>query len=189
MYEYISGTISKVTPKYIVVDNRGIGYQIFVPNPYQFKKQDIMTVYTYFHIREDSQELYGFLTEDERDMFIKLIGVTGIGPKSALPILAAASVNEILLAISNGDTKYIQKFPGIGPKAASQIILDLRGKIDFDKQEMPNLLYDEKMRDCEEALIALGYNKKEVAKVLGKVDSTLEPSLIIKSALKLLSKI
>lgn len=189
MYEYISGTISKVTPKYIVVDNRGIGYQIYVPNPYLFKLQDIMTVYTYFHKREDADELYGFITEDEKNMFIKLIGVTGIGPKTALPILAAASVNEILLAISNGDSKYIQKFPGIGPKAAQQIILDLRGKVEFDKEDMPNLLYDEKMRECEEALVALGYNKKEVSKALTKVDSTLEQSMIIKSALKLLSKL
>lgn len=183
MYEYISGMITKVNPKYVVIDNKGIGYQIYVPNPYDFKMNDYCTVWTYFHVREDANELYGFLTIDERDLFLKLISVTGIGPKTALPILAAGSVDEIKGAISQGNSAYMQRFPGIGPKAAQQIILDLRGKIDF-----VDTLFDSKVTDCEEALIALGYNKKDVAKVLGKVNCSLDASNIIKEALKLLSK-
>ena len=186
MYEYISGMVTKVNPKYIVVDNAGIGYQIFVPNPYTYHMHDSVTVWTYFQVREGANELYGFLTSEEKDMFVQLISVTGIGPKTALPILAASNVNDIKAAISNGDAKYMQKFPGIGPKAAQQIILDLRGKVDFD---MKSLIINDNVKDAEEALIALGYNKKEVAKVMDKIDSNLKTDEIVKQGLKLLSKL
>ena len=188
MYEYISGTVMKVSPKYVVIDNRGIGYQIFFPNPYICKKGDVVLVFTYFHVREDAQQIYGFLTEEERDLFVKLISVTGIGPKTALPILASSTVSEIISAIEAGDTKYIQKFPGIGQKAAAQIILDLRGKLEFDA--MPETLLDEpKLTDAQDALIALGYNKKDVKKALDKVDTSLDTASIIKQALKILAKL
>jgi hypothetical protein len=95
------------------------------------------------------------------------------------------STDEIKEAIANGDVAYMQKFPGIGPKAAQQIILDLRGKIDFEA----SLLAKDDLDDCVEALIALGYSKKEVNKVIGKVDSSLAQNEIIKQALKLLSKL
>lgn len=185
MYEYISGMLVKVNPKYIVIDNQGIGYQIFVPNPYNYIVNNYYTIWVHQAVREDSHDLYGFLTWEEKDMFLKLISVTGIGPKSALPILAASGVNDIKAAISNGDAGYMQKFPGIGPKAAQQIILDLRGKIDFQEQT----LLDNTIDDCIEALVALGYNKKEVNKVIGKVDQTAPQNEIIKQALKLLSKL
>ena len=185
MYEYISGMLTKVNPKYVVLDNNGIGYQIYVPNPYNYRVNDYCTIWVYQAVREDSIDLYGFLTYDEKDLFMKLISVTGIGPKSALPILAASSVDDIKGAISSGNVAYMQKFPGIGPKAASQIILDLRGKIDFDTVT----LVKDDLDDCIEALVALGYNKKEVNKIIGKVDSTLPQNEIIKQALKLLSKL
>ena len=102
-----------------------------------------------------------------------------------MPILAASSVDDIKGAIASGNVSYMQKFPGIGPKAASQIILDLRGKIDFDTVT----LVKDDLDDCIEALVALGYNKKEVNKIIGKVDSTLPQNEIIKQALKLLSKL
>ena len=185
MYEYISGVITKVNPKYIVVDNSGIGYQIFVPNPYAYHQNDCVTVWTHFQVREDANELYGFLTTEEKDLFLQLISVTGIGPKTALPILAASNVDDIKKAISLGDAKYMQKFPGIGPKAAQQIILDLRGKIDFETKP----LVSDNLKDCEEALIALGYNKKEVSKVISKLDPNLDTNESIKQGLKLLSKL
>ena len=132
-----------------------------------------------------SIDLYGFLTFEEKDLFLKLISVTGIGPKSALPIMAASSVSDIKEAIASGNASYMQKFPGIGPKAAQQIILDLRGKIEFDTVT----LVKDDLDDCVEALIALGYNRKEVNKIIGKIDATLPQNEIIKQALKLLSKL
>ena len=185
MYEYISGMLTKVNPKYVVLDNNGIGYQIYVPNPYNYHVNDYCTIWVYQAVREDSMDLYGFLTYEEKDLFLKLISVTGIGPKSALPIMAASSVDDIKNAIASGNASYMQKFPGIGPKAAQQIILDLRGKIEF---ETVTLVKDD-LDDCMEALVALGYNKKEVNKVMGKVDTTLPQNEIIKQALKLLSKL
>ena len=185
MYEYISGMITKVNPKYVVLDSNGIGYLIYVPNPYNWHVNDFCTIWVHQAVREDSIDLYGFSTSEEKELFLKLISVTGIGPKSALPIMAASSVDDIKGAIASGNASYMQKFPGIGPKAAQQIILDLRGKIEFDTI---TLVKDE-LDDCVEALVALGYNKKEVNKVIGKVDTTLPQNEIIKQALKLLSKL
>ena len=185
MFEYISGMLTKVNPKYVVLDNAGIGYRIFVPNPYNYRVNDYYTIWIHQAIREDSNELYGFLTYDEKDMFLKLISVTGIGPKSALPIMAASSVSDIKEAIYSGNVSYMQKFPGIGPKAAQQIILDLKGKIEFETTTIINDGID----DCIEALVALGYNKKEVNKIIGKVDQSKPQNEIIKDALKLLSKL
>ena len=185
MYEYISGMLVKVNPKYVVIENGGIGYQIFVPNPYNYRTNEFYTIFVHQVVREDSHDLYGFLTFEEKDLFLKLISVTGIGPKSALPIMAASSVSDIIGAISSGNVGYMQKFPGIGPKAAQQIILDLRGKVDF----APATLIDDTINDCIEALVALGYNKKEVNKVIAKVDQSLAQNQIIKEALKLLSKL
>lgn len=185
MYEYINGMITKVNPKYVVLDNNGIGYLIYVPNPYNWRENDFCTIWVYQAVREDSIDLYGFNTFEEKDLFLKLISVTGIGPKSALPILAASSVDDIKGAISSGNSSYMQKFPGIGPKAAQQIILDLRGKVEF---ETPALFKND-LEDCVEALVALGYNKKEANKVMGKIDTTKPQNEIIKEALKLLSKL
>ena len=185
MYEYINGMITKVSPKYVVLDNNGIGYLIYVPNPYNWRENDFCTIWVYQGVRDDSIDLYGFNTYEEKDLFLKLISVTGIGPKTALPIIAASSVADIKAAISSGNSAYMQKFPGIGQKAAQQIILDLRGKIEFEQVT----LIKDNLDDCVEALVALGYNKKEVNKVMGKVDTTKPQNEIIKDALKLLSRL
>lgn len=185
MYDYIVGTVTYLKNNAIVLDNNGIGYLIYVSNPYSFELGKEYKVYIYQKVAEDENCLYGFKTTEEKDLFLKLISVTGIGPKTALPILAASGVDDIKNAINSGNVSYMQKFPGIGPKAAQQIILDLRGKIEFDA---PTLIKDD-LEDCIEALVALGYNKKEVNKVIGKVDTSLPQNEIIKQALKLLSKL
>ena len=84
MYGYIIGKVTKITPKYIIQENNGIGYIIIVPNPYNFKLNEDYKIYTYQYVREDQNDLYGFLTDEEKEMFLKLISVSGIGPKSAL---------------------------------------------------------------------------------------------------------
>lgn len=185
MYEFIAGTIRRITPKYIVLENNGIGYLVFVPNPYNFKLNEFREIWIYQQVRDDGIFLYGLETSEAKELFLKLISVTGIGPKTALPILAAASVEEITGAISSGNSGFMQKFPGIGPKAAQQIILDLRGKVEMQEEA----LFHNDLADCEEALIALGYNKKDVNKALIKVDKTKPTNDIIKQALKVLSKL
>ena len=187
MYGYIIGKVTKITPKYIIQENNGIGYIIIVPNPYNFKLNEDYKIYTYQYVREDQNDLYGFLTGEEKEMFLKLISVSGIGPKSALSILAAGSVAEIVKAIEARNDAYLRKFPGIGQKASQQIILDLRGKVSFT-EDLLSSGNNSALDDVEEALMALGYGKKELTKVLSKLDATKEVGDLIKDALKLLAK-
>ncbi|MGM9971969.1 MAG: Holliday junction branch migration protein RuvA [Anaeroplasmataceae bacterium] len=187
MYEYIIGNVTKINPKYIVLENNEIGYILIVSNPYSFKLDTKMKVYTYQYVREDINDLYGFITEEEKNLFIKLIGVNGIGPKSALSILACGRVKDVLEAIESRNDAYLRKFPGIGPKASQQIILDLKGKISFDEVKDISL-NSQKLVDCEEALVSLGYAKKDVTKALQKIDMDKDEGLIIKEALQLLIK-
>lgn len=107
-----------------------MGYRIKVPNPYQFELNiPLTTIYLHYHIREDAQELFGFITHEERDMFENLINVKGLGPKGALAILASSTPIEIIHALNNANTTFFNQFPGIGPKLSQQIILDLKGNL------------------------------------------------------------
>ena len=185
MYGYIIGKVVKITPKYIICDNNGIGYLIIVPNPYNFVLNQDYKIYVHQYVKEDVLDLYGFKEEEDKEMFLKLISVSGIGPKSALSILASASAGEVAKAIENGNDSYLKKFPGIGSKASQQIILDLKGKVNLDiTSHAPN----SKLDDVEDALMALGYNKKEVSKVLSKLDATKEVGELVKDALRLMVK-
>lgn len=184
MYEYIKGKIADITPKNIVVETANIGYFIIVPNPYSYKKGEERTVYIHQYIRDNVIELYGFTSKEEKELFLKLISVSGIGPKSALSILALGSVKAIYEAIENRNDTYLRKFPGIGPKASQQIILDLKGKINLD--ETP--LVSSKLEEISDALLALGYSKKEINKILPKLDESMSEQDLIKQGLKLLTK-
>ncbi len=187
MFEYIIGIITKITPKYIVIENNGIGYILIVANPYNYMINDNCKIYTYNYVREQNNDLYGFKSEDEKNLFIKLISVNGIGPKSALSILASGNVEQIVKAIDERNDAYLRKFPGIGPKASQQIILDLKGKIVFD--DVFSVAADsQKINDAEEALISLGYAKKDVSKALSKISCDNEVGQIIKDALAVLNK-
>ncbi len=198
VYEYITGTVKYISPEYIVVENNGIGYRIFTPNPYIFqtgeKKQKI---YTYFHVREDAQILYGFQTLEEKNFFLKLIGVSGIGPKSALAILAAGKPSEIATAVEQENEKFLMTFPGVGKKTARQIILDLKGKLDefielpVEKetvQEEPET-DDKAFQEAMLALEALGYSNREIRRVAKQLkEKDLSTDEYIKLALKKLSQ-
>ncbi len=131
MYAYIKGKISEINPTNIVVDNNGIGYEVVVANPYEYQLNEEKIVFISQQVREDSNILYGFSNKEQKKVFLLLLKVKGVGPKSALAILAGGTSEEIIGAIENQDVKYLMKFPGIGKKSAQQIILDLQGKIDF----------------------------------------------------------
>src|SRR5574344_2067482 len=158
MYSYIKGIITLINPKNIVIENNGIGYLLNVSNPYNFRLNETATIYTYQVVRDDAINLYGFSLSEERDLFIKLISVTGIGPKTALSILGSGSVKEIISAIETRNDSYLKKFPGIGMKSAQQIILDLKGKLNYDEIV---LVSNSKLEDVQMALEALGYKKSE----------------------------
>lgn len=162
MYNYIFGKVTYIQGNYIVLENNNIGYQIRTPNPLNFTKNEEYKIYTYLHVREDIFDLYGFKTIEERELFLKLISVKGIGPKGALAILASGSIDGVIAAINSKDSKYLQRFPGIGPKASQQIILDLHGKIDFEEQ---NNQVNPKVKIIQDALRSMGYNQTEIKKV------------------------
>ena len=186
MFEYIKGLVTRTVANYVVIDCNGVGYKIYTPNPYKFKEGEESTAYVYNHIREDENVLYGFTTEDERELFLKLISVKGLGPKMAMPILATGSINGIVDAIDRENVLYLKKFPKIGDKLAKQIVLDLKGKLD-DFKDLDSARTDSLM-EVRDALLGLGYKEKEIKSVLAKVDSSLSIENQIKQALSLFLK-
>lgn len=175
MYAYIKGTLSQLFHTHVVVETCGIGYEIQTPNSYRFQKylEKEVQIYTSLIVREDAQLLYGFINEEEKEMFLSLIKVTGIGPKSALAILASSTPHEVKLAIENENDAYLTQFPGIGKKTARQIVLDLKGKVTITEENSDDLLQtqvngNEQNQIISEALLALqalGYSKRELTKV------------------------
>ena len=182
MYGYISGEIKDVEPNYVILDNNGIGYLIYVPNPYGLVVGRNYTIYTYTKVAEDEYSLYGFKTREEKELFLKLISVKGLGPKMALPMLAAGKVEGIVDAIERENILYLKKFPKIGDKVARQIILDLKGKL-VNKEESSKV-----NEELVLALNALGYKNSDINKVVKNVPSNLKIEDQIKEALKLLLK-
>ena len=184
MYSYIKGKIEEIETNYIVVDNNGIGYQIYTANPYSFNIGDDVKVYLYQYIREDENALYGFKTIEEKNLFLKLIGVKGLGCKMALPMFASGSIDGIKDAIERENILYLKKFPKIGDKVARQIILDLKGKLSPITNEINNVSNDE----LKEVLIGLGYKNNDIKKVLPNIDVNKSIEDQIKDALKILLK-
>ena len=182
MYNYIKGIIIEVKSNSIVLDNNGIGYEIYTPNPFAFEEGKDYKVYVYEYIREDEQSLYGFKTNEEKELFLKLIDVKGLGPKMALPIIAMGSINGISDAINRENILYLKKFPKIGDKLARQMILDLKGKLELTGEVIELDISDELM----EALKGLGYKDKDIKAILPKVNKENKLEEQIKEALRLL---
>lgn len=185
MYGYIKGIIKKVSPEHIIVENNGIGYLIVSPVPYSYKLETEVCVYTHYHVREDAIILYGFKDEETLKLFQKLISVSGIGPKSALSIVAFDDSQRIVDAIESGDAKYLTKFPGIGNKSASQIILDLKGKLVTEEDAR---LVNDQTSDIIAALQALGYNRTEINKTVKHINVDQPVDKALKEALAYLLK-
>lgn len=183
MYSYIKGNITIIESNYIVLDNNNIGYLIYTPNPYSFNLNEEYTIYLYQNVKEDEISLYGFKTIEERNLFLKLIEVKGLGCKMALPILATGSISGIIDAIERENVLYLKKFPKIGDKVARQIILDLKGKLAISSTTVNNT-----NDELVEALKALGYKLSDITKVVKQVDNNLKIEDQIKEALKLLLK-
>ena len=176
MFEYIIGTITAIYPSYLVIEAGGIGYRLLRANPFRLtdKLDTTEQLYVYQNKTQDDMTLFGFRTKSEKDVFLKLINVSGIGPKSALAILANEDHSGLIRAIEAEDRTYLQKFPGVGKKTAAQIILDLQGKLDdLSPTALANETQSDKPKSAEnlqlteaiEALKALGYGKREVKKV------------------------
>lgn len=183
MYYSLNGKVVAIESTYIALECRGVGYLVYTPNPYSFEIGREYFIYVYQQVREDDLSLYGFKTKEEKDLFLRLIGVKGLGPKMALPILATGSIPGIIDAIDRENILYLKKFPKIGDKLAKQIILDLKGKITIDTKEMEDTKAVDELADV---LKGLGYKEKDIKGILPRVDKTLSLEDQIKDALKLL---
>ena len=173
MYSYIIGTVTGYEKSSVILENNKIGYLINVGNPYMYKLNEETKIYLYNHIKEDENSLYGFKTLEEKDLFLKLINVKGIGPKMAMPLFSGNNIKGI----------YLTRFPKIGDKVAKQIILDLKGKLTSQVD-----LFQQDSKELIEVLESLGYKNGDIKKILSKIDITQEISLQVKDALKLLGK-
>ena len=184
MLNYIIGKVVFQENNSIVVENNNIGFTIFVANPFSFELDTEVKVYLYNQVKEDEYSLYGFKTLDERNLFLKLINVKGLGPKMAMPMLATGSISGIIDAIDRENILYLTKFPKIGEKLARQIILDLKGKL--ARKEELDIAGD--FDDLISVLESLGYKTAEIKKVVPKINASLDIEQQIKEALKLMLK-
>lgn len=199
MYEYLKGRITQITPGAIVLETKdGVGYRIYPANPYHFEVNQEAQVFVEQIVRETELSLYGFATVVEKQLFVKLLNVSGIGPKSALAILAGAQPADLVAAIENSQVDYLTQFPGVGKKTAQQIVLDLAGKMaDFSTlAEQATTTFAEasetaanrsNLEDALAALEALGYASRDLTKVkkslVGESGTTSE---LVSKGLKLL---
>ena len=195
----------RITPEYIVLEQQGIGWQLNTPNPFAFRTAALeQQIYVHLHVREDAQVLYGFPNLDQRELFRKLILVSGIGPKGALAILATGNPQQVISAIEREDETFLVKFPGVGKKTARQMILDLKGKLGslMDTIELPSTddelplfgvnPHKHELEEAILALMALGYSEKELEKIRPQLEDNdkLETTdAYMKQALQLLLKL
>ena len=184
MYEYFYGKITRQIANYIVVDVSGVGYKLFTPNPYRFKENEEYKVYAYNHVREDENSLYGFKSNDELELFLKLLNVKGLGPRLASNFFATGSIGGIVDAINRENLLYLTKFPKVGEKLAKQIILDLKGKINIEVSEEDS----NNTEDLFNVLESLGYKTAEIKRIIKDVDQSKKLEEQVKDALKLLLK-
>ena len=198
MIAYVKGKLDTKTNTFVIIDVQGIGYKVFMPTKSLETLGQIgdeVKVHTYYYVREDNISLYGFFSNEELRMFELLISVSGVGAKSAITMLSEISPSSFALAIITDDISKLVKIPGVGKKTAARIILELKDKLKNEEaieknQEIAEVIKDdENSTEAIAALQVLGYTRKEIEKVLVKVDiKNLELEEIIKQALKYLAR-
>ena len=196
MFEYLNGTITYIDPTYVVLDVAGVGYKVHVANPYRYQPNESAQVFVEQIVRDNEQSLYGFYDLHEKQVFLNLISVSGIGPKSALAILAGQDLQGLIHAIENNDAKFLTKFPKIGKKTAQQIILDLSGKFTAEGQltlgqtVVPFSNGNKELEDGLAALESLGYTAREISRIKPSLQKEQLESAdqYLRAGLKLLTK-
>lgn len=198
MIAFIKGTAAYVDTEGVIIDNQGIGYQVKTPSSIVEKVSvgDQVMLYTHLYVREDMLALYGFLTKEELHTFQVLLGVNGIGPKAALSVLSTMTVSQLYYAVFSEDSKSISKTPGIGPKGAKRMIMELKDKLSMeeitgDDQEdypsEPSPGNSDSISDAMEAMVALGYSNGEAYRAVHGVKGAadLDADHLLKEALKI----
>ena len=197
MISYITGSLEYISDNSLVVECGGIGYSMMISGQFMNRLPAIhseIKVFTYMYVREDEISLYGFYDKDELEVFKVLLGVNGVGPKAALSLLSALTVNELRLAVVSEDVKSITRANGIGAKGASRIILELKDKLRME--DMIDAAYEDAINGGADdsdikanviaALAALGYSGVEAGRAVARVDSwqNMDEEQLLKASLK-----
>jgi len=184
MISYLKGLILEKGLSYIVLENQGIGYKVFVtPETLEMKIGDTVALYTYMKVSDDGQSLYGLEDFATLQFFELLITVSGVGPKVALAIISSARIDAVKQAIANQDAAIFTRISGVGNKTAERIIVDLKNKVGAQGSGSTGA-----SSEVFDALLALGYNQREVREVVSKLDSSLSSGEQIRAALKIMGK-
>lgn len=197
MFSYIKGILEVKNLNYVVIDVNGIGFKIFMSESAIQRLEETgntVKIYTHMNVKEDDLSLYGFITNEELRMFELLIGVSGVGAKSAIAMLSSITPSKFALAVISNDVKTLTKIPGIGPKSAQRIILELKDKLKTEEAIQTNnielqtsIVEDNKLEEAVQALKVLGYTRQEIESVLAKIEiNTLTVEDIIRKALSFL---
>lgn len=196
MYAHFRGVVAEKGTDSLVIDCGGVGYQLTVSAATLSAAPAIgesMTCYAVLSVREDAMELYGFYSKEEKQLFLKLRGVNGVGPKSAMQILSTLSVRDLTLAIVTGDAAALARAPGVGKKTAQRVILELRDKVEDDElvgdmkqiAVQPAAAASDACQDAIEALLTLGYQRQEAMQAVAAVqDQSDRAEELIRLALK-----
>lgn len=197
MIGYLRGTVAFLHTDTCLLDVNGVGYRVYISDATRrnLAKGKEAQLFTYLSVREDALQLYGFRTEQEYDMFLALIGISGIGPKVALGILSSITISRLATAITNQQTSVLTKLPGIGKKSAERLILELKDKLSFASAQDEQLTLtsdvpvgDDILSQTSAALESLGYTSSEIAAVLPKLSGIADVQAALKQALKLLAR-
>lgn len=188
MIAFIKGTIYSIHLNYVIIDNQGIGYQVFMANTSAVTQNQEVFIFTYQHVREDAIILFGFLTVEEQSVFTRLISVKGVGPKTALAMLGACPGKQMIEAIEQNDVKLLKSLPGIGAKTAQQIVLDLKGKLVEEGSSTSDI--NQNLLNALDALKSLGYKNNAINSVKKELEKleVLDVDQYVRQGLNLLAK-
>ena len=187
----LTGVIAEKTPPQVLVDVNGVGYELDVPMSTFYNLPGLgerSTLLTHFIVREDAQQLFGFLTHEERSTFRQLVKISGVGPRTALAILSGLSVAELAAAVTRQESGRLVKVPGIGKKTAERLLLELKGKLGPDLGVPVAAAASDAQADIVQALVALGYHEREAGAALKALPPDVAVSEGIKLALRALNR-
>ena len=188
MIAFVNGVVRIIRSDRVVLDVHGVGYEVYLANALSQKMGDELFLYTYQHVREDAILLFGFLKEEDYEVFMRLINVKGIGPKTAQTIFSVCSGKEMIEAIENDDIKKLKSLPGIGAKTAGQIVLDLKGKF-VSLETSDGATSNPVWGQVQDALLSLGYKTNQLTTIKKELENTeLGEDEMLRQALILLAK-
>jgi len=196
MIAYVKGKIIRKNTTSLIIATNGLGYEVYVPltNFYKYQLGDEIELVTYMHTREDLMQLYGFEKWEERDIFLLLINVSGVGPKGALAILSHITIENLKAAIGTENLDVLTKLPGIGKKTAQRLIIELKDKMPVALSDSEEIVSESSVTgsDLLSALVSLGYQPLEIKKIIPQLlkdNPNADEAFLLKKALQILARI